>query len=69
MVTGSKPKFSIGIYGKWGTGKTTLMRMVEKKLNTFVKEDQFSWNDIISNNNVNNENSEGKKLIIFKRIL
>jgi uridine kinase len=47
MVTGSKTKFSIGIYGKWGTGKTTLMRMVEKKLNTFVKEDQFSWNDII----------------------
>jgi Cdc6-like AAA superfamily ATPase len=33
MVIGSKPKFSIGIYGKWGTGKTTLMRMTEKKLN------------------------------------
>jgi len=25
--------FTIGIYGKWGTGKTSLMRMLEKKLN------------------------------------
>jgi len=39
MVRGSKPQFSIGIYGKWGTGKTTLMKMVEKKLNTFVKKE------------------------------
>jgi len=24
--------FTIGIYGKWGTGKTSLMRMIQKKL-------------------------------------
>jgi ATPase subunit of ABC transporter with duplicated ATPase domains len=66
MVIGSKPKFSIGIYGKWGTGKTTLMRMIEKKLKTFEKEEEFSWSDIISNNNnINSENSEGSRLKSF----
>ena len=49
MVRGSTPKFSIGIYGDWGTGKTTLMRMVEKKLNTFVKEEEFFWDDLANN--------------------
>jgi len=42
MVKGSDPKFSIGIYGKWGSGKTTLMKLVENKLKGFV----FSWNNI-----------------------
>ena len=32
MIRGSTPKFSIGIYGEWGTGKTILMKMVEDKL-------------------------------------
>jgi predicted KAP-like P-loop ATPase len=32
MVRGSKPKFSIGIYGEWGTGKTTLMKMIYNEL-------------------------------------
>jgi GTPase SAR1 family protein len=32
IIVGSDPKFSIGIYGDWGTGKTTLMRLVERKL-------------------------------------
>jgi hypothetical protein len=54
MVRGSKPQFSIGIYGEWGTGKTTLMKMVEKKLNTFVKEEVFTWNDITKNNSEDN---------------
>ena len=26
------PQFAVGIFGKWGTGKTTLMRMIEKEL-------------------------------------
>ena len=29
----SDPQFSVGIFGGWGSGKTTLMRAVEEKLN------------------------------------
>ena len=32
MIVSSTPKFSIGIYGEWGSGKTTLMKSVEDKL-------------------------------------
>ena len=41
IINGSDPKFSIGIYGEWGSGKTTLMRMIEKKLNP----EKFEWED------------------------
>jgi hypothetical protein len=42
MVNGSYQKFSIGIYGEWGTGKTTLMKLVERKLRPYI----FSWNNV-----------------------
>lgn len=32
IIKNSQPHFTIGIYGEWGTGKTTMMRLVEKKL-------------------------------------
>jgi tetratricopeptide (TPR) repeat protein len=32
IIKGSEPNFSIGIYGEWGTGKTTLMKAVADKL-------------------------------------
>jgi hypothetical protein len=42
MVNGSYQKFSIGIYGEWGTGKTTLMKIIERKL----KPDVFVWEKV-----------------------
>src|SRR5215211_4262011 len=33
--------YSIGIYGEWGSGKTTLMKLIEKKL----KPIKFYWKD------------------------
>jgi len=32
IIKGSEPRFTIGIFGSWGTGKTTLMRMMKKRL-------------------------------------
>lgn len=32
FIRGSDPKFTVGIYGDWGTGKTTLMKQVEEKI-------------------------------------
>jgi len=34
IIKDSTPHFTVGIYGEWGTGKTTLMNAVEKNLNT-----------------------------------
>ena len=33
IIKNSTPHFTIGIYGEWGTGKTTLMKAIEKNLN------------------------------------
>ena len=34
IIKNSTPHFTIGIYGEWGTGKTTLMKAIEKNLNS-----------------------------------
>jgi hypothetical protein len=31
-ITNSDPHFTLGIYGEWGTGKTTLMKQIEQNL-------------------------------------
>src|SRR5206468_1844433 len=36
IIRTSNRKFSIGIFSEWGTGKTTLMRLIEKDLRTTV---------------------------------
>ncbi len=41
IIKDSTPHFTIGIYGEWGTGKTTLMKAIEKNLNV----NQFSGID------------------------
>ena len=41
----SKPNFSVGIFGDWGTGKTTLMKLIEKELQ---KGEKLSWNEVIA---------------------
>lgn len=32
IISTSQPPFAIGVFGEWGCGKTSLMRMVEKRL-------------------------------------
>lgn len=34
IIKDSTPHFTIGIYGEWGTGKTTLMKAIERNLNS-----------------------------------
>jgi len=34
IIEASKPQFVVGIFGSWGSGKTTLMRAIERKLNS-----------------------------------
>jgi predicted KAP-like P-loop ATPase len=33
IIKGSEPNYTIGIFGEWGTGKTTLMRYIFNELN------------------------------------
>lgn len=56
LVKYTEPRFSIGIYGQWGTGKTTLMKSIANKLEAedddvitvwfnawrYEREDQFA---------------------------
>jgi hypothetical protein len=32
FVNGTPPKFTIGVFGRWGVGKTTLLKNTEAKL-------------------------------------
>jgi len=43
FIKGSDPKFSVGVYGNWGTGKTTLMKLVESKLNDSEEKILSIW--------------------------
>src|SRR5215212_4994385 len=45
IIRGTTPQFAVGIFGKWGTGKTTLMRMIEKELNRDNEKILTVWFD------------------------
>ena len=47
MILSSDPKFSIGINGDWGTGKTTLMKIVQMKLAKKDKTLRYSDRDLV----------------------
>jgi Cdc6-like AAA superfamily ATPase len=32
IIVGSKPRFTVGIFGGWGTGKTTMMQMINDQI-------------------------------------
>jgi predicted KAP-like P-loop ATPase len=55
IIMTSDPKFAVGIYGEWGTGKTTMMKTIHNKLENkkeiltvwfnawrYEREDQFA---------------------------
>jgi predicted KAP-like P-loop ATPase len=41
IIREAKPKFPIGIFGKWGTGKTTLMKMIKGELEKDKDKDKI----------------------------
>jgi predicted KAP-like P-loop ATPase len=46
IIANSKPRFTVGIYGGWGTGKTTIMQMIQKHLDEEYKNDIITiWFD------------------------
>jgi ABC-type transport system involved in cytochrome bd biosynthesis fused ATPase/permease subunit len=45
IIREAKPKFAIGIFGKWGTGKTTLMKMIKRELDKDNEKVLTVWFD------------------------
>jgi uncharacterized protein YjbI with pentapeptide repeats/energy-coupling factor transporter ATP-binding protein EcfA2 len=46
IIINSLPRFTVGIYGRWGTGKTTLMQMIKGHLDEKYKNDTITvWFD------------------------
>ncbi|MGC1928857.1 MAG: P-loop NTPase fold protein [Candidatus Nitrosopolaris sp.] len=46
IIANSVPRFTVGIYGGWGTGKTTIMQMIQKHLDEEHKNDILTiWFD------------------------
>jgi hypothetical protein len=58
IIRNSTPRLSIGVFGEWGTGKTTLMKMIEANLlkGSYV----FEWENIPE---INADNSKLKSYL------
>lgn len=41
IIKKAKPPFTIGLYGKWGSGKTSICKLVEKNINNISKKSDF----------------------------
>ena len=37
IIVNSTPRFSVGIFGNWGMGKTTLMMMIKEELKKMIR--------------------------------
>ena len=56
IIMDSDPRYSIGIYGDWGFGKTTLMKLIENEIKKKQPQDfKFNWNDIPKNEKSSND--------------
>jgi predicted KAP-like P-loop ATPase len=44
IITNSVPRFTVGIYGGWGTGKTTMMQMIQNHLRTKNTTEKYKNN-------------------------
>jgi hypothetical protein len=51
IIRNSSPRFAIGIFGGWGTGKTSLMKMIEA--NVLKGDYLFNWERVPGYNNDN----------------
>src|SRR6478609_3382789 len=43
LIVNSIPQFTIGIYGEWGTGKTTLMQMIKDQIDKNYSNNETLW--------------------------
>jgi uridine kinase len=59
IIVNSEARFTVGIFGGWGTGKTTIMKMIKKQLDqNQIEPTIISWNNI-------EQDLEKNKLIKF----
>ena len=45
IIINSDPQFTVGIFGDWGTGKTTLMKMMQEEISKYPNIAQTIWFD------------------------
>jgi KAP family P-loop domain len=82
IIKNSFPNFTIGIYGDWGTGKTTFMHSIERELNKtknfitvwfdawkYENEKEFALIPLLKTINYSLEDNNDKNRIALKEAL